>query len=92
MEYEWDSDKDASNLQKHGLSLSDGVPALEDPYQTSWIDERYDYGEVRVITVGMSLTGVLYVVSTDVRDNLIRLISVRRAERHEQEIYDSSCA
>lgn len=43
MRYAWDPAKDAINRQKHGLPLEAGIPALQDPDQYSWIDNRYDY-------------------------------------------------
>jgi uncharacterized protein len=45
MRYAWDSAKDAMNRRKHGLSLADGIPALEDPERETWIDDRFDYVE-----------------------------------------------
>ena len=60
----WDPAKDLLNQSKHGLSLADGIPALEDPDRESWIDDRFDYGEERIVTLGMGMKQVLYVVST----------------------------
>ena len=53
MRYLWDPAKDILNRSKHGLSLADGIPALEDPDRESWIDDRFDYGEERIVTLGM---------------------------------------
>ncbi len=53
MRYVWDRAKDSLNRRKHGLSLAEGIPALEDPERESWIDGRYDYGEERIGTLGM---------------------------------------
>lgn len=39
MRYVWDPAKDALNQRKHGLSLADGIPALEDPGRYLWIDD-----------------------------------------------------
>jgi uncharacterized DUF497 family protein len=72
------------------LSLADGIPALEDPDQETWIDNRFDYGEERTITLGITRRGVLYVVSAEAEEEWIRIISVRRAEEHEIERYSSS--
>ena len=65
MRYVWDPAKDVLNQRKHGLSLAEGIPALEDPDRDSWIDDRFDYGEERIVTLGMNLPNVLYVVSTE---------------------------
>ena len=88
MRYEWDPEKDAVNRRKHGLDLAAGVDALEDPNFYFWFDERFDYGEERIITLGLSLGQVLHVVSTEREEDLTRIISVRRAEDDEIEQYD----
>jgi hypothetical protein len=88
MRYTWDPEKDALNRRKHGLSLAEGVDALKDPNFYFWFDERFDYGEERVITLGVSKGQVLYVVSTETEDTLTRIISVRKAEDYEIEQYD----
>ena len=88
MRYVWDPAKDAINQRKHGLSLADGIPALEDPLRVSWMDERFDYGEERVTTLGMGRRSkVLYIASTEPDEETTRIISVRRAEPHEIEKY-----
>lgn len=85
MLYEWDVNKEKENLAKHGVSLADGVSAIEDPYAESWIDDRYDYDEERTITLGCGIKGILYVVTTAIAEELTRIISVRKAERYEKE-------
>ena len=84
----WDPEKDALNRRKHGLSLEEGIPALEDPYRDSWIDDRFDYGEERILTLGLSQSRVLFVVSTECDETLTRIISVRKAEDYELEKHD----
>lgn len=90
MRYVWDPAKDALNRRKHGLLLADGIPALEDPERDSWVDNRYDYGEERIATLGLGRSGVLYVVTTELDEETTRIISVRRAEPHEIQRYDLS--
>jgi uncharacterized DUF497 family protein len=90
MLYVWDRAKDVLNQRKHGLSLADGVPSLEDPDRDSWIDDRFVYGEERIITLGMNFPNVLYVVSTEWDEETTRIISVRKAEPDEVERYDLS--
>jgi uncharacterized DUF497 family protein len=87
MYYEWHWQKERENLQKHGLSLAEGVSALEDPNAEFWIDDRYDYGEERIITLGVAPQGILYVVTTEIAENLTRIISVRKAETYEKDWY-----
>jgi uncharacterized DUF497 family protein len=90
MRYVWDPAKDALNQRKHDLSLADGIPALEDPQRVSWFDDRFDYGEERIANLGMGQTNkLLYVVITEPYEyeETTRIISVRRAEPHEIELY-----
>jgi hypothetical protein len=87
MRYLWDPAKDILNRSKHGLSLADGIPALEDPGREFWIDLRFDYGEERIVTLGMGKKQVLYVVSTELNEDSIRIISVRKADDDEIERY-----
>ncbi|MGA3372455.1 MAG: BrnT family toxin [Terracidiphilus sp.] len=90
MRYEWDPAKDLLNRHKHGLSLADGIPALEDPERDSWIDDRFDYEEIRFVTAGRSGGKLLIVVSTESKitddgDEITRIISVRKAKFYEED-------
>ena len=93
MRYAWDPAKDARNQSKHGLSLADGIPALEDPDRNSWIDNRFDYGEIRIVTAGRGGGEFLIVVSTEMNltekgEEIIRIISVRKAKWYEEDWFD----
>jgi len=88
MQFEWDESKSAKNLEKHGLKLPDGALVFDDPNRKDYIDERADYGEDRMITIGLGADKVLYVCWTERKDDIIRLISVRPATKQEQRIYN----
>jgi uncharacterized protein len=85
MRFEWDEEKRRENLRKHRLDFRD-VPEVFIGETATDIDERYDYGETRYYTLGM-LHGVVVAISHTEKDDLVRIISFRTAERHEQEIY-----
>lgn len=87
MKYEWDPIKNDENFQKHGLSLAEGIPAIQDSAADFWIDDRYDYEEERIITLGRAPQGILYVVTTEITEDLTRIISVRKAEAYEKDWY-----
>jgi uncharacterized protein len=92
MGYIWDSAKDAVNRKKHGLSLKAAIPVLEDPDRYFWIDDRFDYGEERIITLGQCKQDVLVAVSTEIikaedDEKTIRIISVRKAVGVETDWY-----
>ena len=86
MDFEWDADKDAENQAKHGISFGEATHIFDGPILTK-MDDREDYGEVREITMGMiSPDAVLVVVHTD-RGDKIRLISARKSNRRERQVF-----
>jgi uncharacterized DUF497 family protein len=85
--YEWDEAKDADNRRKHGIPLRAGIAALLDPDRLEWIDDRFLYGEERISTIGLAHERVLFVVHTMRGGDVCRLISVRKATRHEAARY-----
>ncbi len=87
MEYEWEPTKAAENRRRHGIDLVDTIAALEDPNRLETLDTRFDYSEERVQTLGMSAEAVLFVVTTMHGDRRCRIISARRATRHETDRY-----
>lgn len=87
MEYEWDEAKAASNLVKHGVSFTAAARALEDLRKLELIDDRFDYGEERILSLCMERARVLLVVTVMRDESVCRIISARKATRHEQETY-----
>jgi uncharacterized DUF497 family protein len=85
--FEWDNTKAASNIRDHeGVTFEQAAAAFSDPFAVEWLDERQDYGEERGVLLGMTGGQLLYVAYTERGDD-IRIISARRATRHEQDIY-----
>lgn len=85
MRFEWDENKRLANLDKHGFDFAD-VASVFDGDTIIVEDDRYNYGEQRFITFGLFQGRIVAVVHTE-NDNLIRIISVRKATKYEQEIY-----
>jgi uncharacterized DUF497 family protein len=85
-EFEWDDDKAAGNLRDHGLAFHEAIKAFSDLFAVEWIDTREDYGEERIKLVGLCNGTLVHVTYTE-RGERIRIISARRAERHEQDDY-----
>jgi len=85
VQIDFDPEKDASNLAKHGVSLAFAVE-LEWDEALVWIDERFEYGEVRMIALAPE-TGILYYVAFVDRGSVRRIISLRRANRREVNYY-----
>ena len=89
MNYEWDPDKAASNLRKHGVRFADAVTVFEDERSVTLEDESAD-GEQRFSTIGMdAVLAVLVVVYAYRLQNTIRIISARKATKKERGYYES---
>ena len=87
MKLEWDADKAALNLQKHGISFEDAALVFYDEGRIESYDGREDYGEDRWATIGLVVWSVLYVVYTVREEESIRIICARKALSHEQTQY-----
>ena len=83
--YEWDEKKSNKNLIERGLSFVDAEQVFARPCAT-FEDTRFDYGETRFITFGL-LKGRLVVIAHTPRGEKTRIISMRKANKREQEIY-----
>jgi len=83
--YEWDEEKRRLNFSKHGLSFEDAEIVFSGPCVT-FEDSRYDYGEERYITLGL-LEGRVVVIAHTERREKTRIISMRKANKHEQKIH-----
>ena len=86
MRHTHDRKKRAANLKKHGYDFADAPQVIESAASVTFEDRRFDYGEKRFITLGV-LRGAVVVVATAETDEEIRVISMRKAERNEEEIY-----
>jgi len=85
MEIEFDPSKNALNIEKHGVPLTDAIK-LEWEYLLAKKDDRNDYNEVRMIGYAPILTRVYCVVFTD-RGKVRRVISLRKANKREVIFY-----
>ncbi|WP_217897063.1 BrnT family toxin [Granulicella rosea] len=64
MDFEWDEEKAASNLKKHGVSFAIGRYVFRDPLRLEVQDDSVDYGEERWLTVGLIAGDEITVVFT----------------------------
>ena len=86
MDYEWDSHKAKINLRKHGVSFADAVAVFKDDAAVTIPDDEAD--EQRYVSIGIDGCARLLVVVFTWRGERIRIISARKAERHEREEYE----
>ncbi|MDZ8224532.1 MULTISPECIES: BrnT family toxin [unclassified Nostoc] len=84
MQFEWDETKNLENIRKHRIDFAD-VPGMFNNSMLIELDERFDYGEDRWIGIGFLGNGVAVVVWAERQNNIIRVISARRANRYERQ-------
>ncbi len=83
--FEWDENKRFINLQRHGIDFADVWQVFEIETHTI-IDNCFDYGEIRYLSLGL-LFGEVVAVSHTETEEITRIISIRKAEKYEQETY-----
>ena len=83
--FEWDERKRHGNLRKHGLDFADCAAVFAGLTITE-IDSSCDYGETRYLTVGLLNGRVVSVIHTE-SEELVRIISFRKATKNEQARY-----
>ena len=88
----WDEKKNQANLKKHGVDFNDAVRAWYDPDRLDFFDDKHSLKETRWIFLGAMAGIVLFVVETEPSEETVRIISARRASKHEQEVYYANCS
>lgn len=87
MDFEWDEDKALANIEKHGIDFFDAMQTWDRPV----IDpagERMVGGEYRPTALGtIGEAEIIVAVVYTARDDIIRIISARRARRNERKNY-----
>jgi uncharacterized DUF497 family protein len=84
---EWDEEKAAANLRKHGVDFADAATVLSDDFALTVLVD--DPEEDRWLTLGVDALGRLLVVAYTWRDDTVRLISARKATASERRQYES---
>ncbi|MBC7910009.1 MAG: BrnT family toxin [Pyrinomonadaceae bacterium] len=88
--FEWDDEKAISNLEKHGVSFGEATEVFYDPNALEGYDAEHSANEDRFFIIGLSSRRLLYVVYAERKDDMVRIISARRAVTKEQEDYEQS--
>jgi len=86
VEFEWDPNKAASNLRKHGARFAEAVTVFEDDAMLTMPGDDPD--EERFVALGMGSLGRILVVVYTVRGDHVRIISARKATRRERAEYE----
>ena len=89
MKVTWDEEKNAINRQKHGIDFDDVATVFEKPMVTL-LDQRKEYGEDRWVGIGWLRDILAVIVFTEPDDETIRIISARKAIKHEVRRYEQN--
>jgi len=89
MEFEWDPDKAAANVKKHGVEFSEAMTVFGDPLERTITDPDHSEGEFRFLSLGVSASGRLLVVAYTEREGRTRIINAREASARERKQYES---
>jgi uncharacterized DUF497 family protein len=88
--FEWDADKAAANLQKHGVPFDEAITAFNDPLSVLLADPDHSTREERYLVMGVSTNGRLLVVAFGERPPRTRIITARLATKRERHDYEES--
>jgi len=91
MRFEWDAEKNKANIHKHRIDFDDVPPVFDGPMYVA-LDTRKEYGEDRWIGIGLLGQAIVVVVFLEKANDTIRIISARKAEKHEREKFKKELA
>ena len=83
--FTWDETKRQANIAKHGLDFADAEKVFAGPI-VLYEDDRSDYGEQRMVRIGLLDYLVVLIVHVETEDT-IRIISMRKADNDETDLY-----
>jgi uncharacterized DUF497 family protein len=91
MKFQWDPNKAAVNLRKHGVSFEEAVTVFKDPLALIFDDEEHSEDENREIIIGAStLSRLLLVCFMERYEDVVRIITARPATRQEKKDYEEN--
>jgi hypothetical protein len=89
MRFEWDVAKNKTNLRDHKIDFADARFVFDSALLVD-MDERQDYGEDRWIGIGLLRNIVVVVVFTEPSQDIIRIVSMRKANKYERKRYEQA--
>jgi uncharacterized protein len=90
VEFEWDPEKAATNVKKHGVEFAEATTIFSDPLELTISDPDHSEDEQRFLSIGLSVVGRLLVVAYAERLGLTRIINAREASSQERNNYEST--
>ena len=88
LKFEWDPGKAEANFAKHGVSFEEAATIFSDALALTFNDPDHSIGEHRMLTFGVPQNDRLLSVAHTESGRTIRIISARKATRHERGIYE----
>ena len=85
-EFEWDEEKNDFNFMKHGIFFEDAIVIFNDSMRVDIFDRKHSLFEDRWKTIGLYGCDMISVIYT-MRNDIIRIISARKADKKEEEEY-----
>lgn len=89
IKFEWHSEKAESNFKKHNVSFEEAKSVFYDDFAYMFSDEAHSKHEHRYILIGYSKNNRLLFVSFTERNDVIRIISARKATKQERKYYEA---
>ena len=89
MKFEWNTDKARRNVQKHGVSFSEALSVFKDVLSLTYSDTDHSAEEDRFLIIGLSSSENVLVISHTYRNDVVRIISARKATKKERYFYDN---
>jgi uncharacterized DUF497 family protein len=86
--FEWNDQKALENLEKHGVSFGEATEVFYDPNAIEDYDISHSSEEVRFVIIGMSSRRLLFVVYAERDADLVRIVSARKANKAQQNLYE----
>jgi hypothetical protein len=91
MQFEWDKEKAAVNLKKHGVGFDEAETVFGSSLSRIFDDETHSFEEKREIIIGYSIDNRLLIISFTERDNeTVRIISAREATPKERRKFENA--
>jgi uncharacterized DUF497 family protein len=86
--FEWNDQKALANFKKHGVSFGEATEVFYDPNALEDYDAVHSDDEARFFIIGLSSRQMLYVIYAERTGDVIRIISARRADQSERQMYE----
>ena len=86
MEFEWDENKNLSNIEKHGISFYDALEVFRDSY---FVFPSNRQSEQRIVAVGKTRGRIIAIVYT-IRAGVYQIISAKAARKNEKQQYEQN--